>query len=124
MTGKELKELIDKNNWQDVEIWSSTKGIAKPIQNAEPLFPKLNNTNEVVLTDGNDVIQDNKFWINYYGRYMRIIPLDEADTAFKSGDRNFYILYCDGTEGKIDDNMSEKEWEQLKLQDVLFGLER
>lgn len=122
MTGEKLIELIQKNGWEDTDLFMSVNGKIGKVETVEAMFPNLNNTNDVILTDGNDFEQDEEFWRTYYGTYMDIISEEEADTEFHRGNPSFYILYCDGTEGMIQD-MSEEEWEDLKNSGVMFGYE-
>lgn len=124
MTGREFVELIERKGWYDAELWLSKDGIAVPVEEAEALFPNLSNANEVVFTDGNDVKKENDFWNTFYGRYINIITVVEADVEVQKGSPDFYILYCDGTEGKIDQNISLEEWEIVKSWDVKFGYEK
>jgi len=123
MVGSELIKMIEENYWHNTELWISVDGNIIPLNNVEPLFPRLLNTNEIVLKDTNDIIQDEKFWLKFYESYMRIITLEEADKAVLEGSPDFYILYCDGTEGQIDSNISKDDWEHLKKLSVMFGYE-
>lgn len=123
MTGDELIELIQKNGWEDTDLFMSINGKIGEVITAEAMFPKLSNTNDVLLTDGEEVVQNEEFWRTYYSTYMDIIPEEEADEEFHKGNPSFYILYCDGTDGMIQD-MSEEEWERLKNSGVMFGYEK
>lgn len=122
MTGNDIIEMIQNNNWEDADCFISVDGTAKSIEVIAPLFPRLANTNDIVLSEGEDVIYDDDFWIRYYGSYMNIITVAQADEEFHNG-TPFYVLYCDGTEAQIDSSMSEEEWENLKDSGVMFGHE-
>lgn len=122
MTGNELMEMIRANGWGETDLFLALNGKIGELKTVEPMFPKLNNTNDVILTDGKDVEQDEEFWKAYYGAYIDIISEEEADRDYHAGNPTFYILYCDGTEGMVND-MPENEWEQLKNIGVMFGYE-
>lgn len=128
MIGKELLEKLEKignETWEEnVHVYVSVNGVAKELTDVKALFPKLSNMNEIVLTDGVDVLQDNEFWEHYYGSYMDIISEEDADAAVKAGNPCFYILYCDGTEGQIDANISAEDWENIKSWGVMYGYEK
>lgn len=124
MTGREIIELIQKNNWEDADIWMSVQGYIGEVKNVEEMFPKLPNTCDVMISDDCETERDNYFWESYYGSYLNLIPKHDADVLFKDGDRSFLICPCDGTEYYIPDDITEEEWEELKNSDVLFGLEK
>ena len=89
------------------------------------MFPKLSNTTDIVLSNGKEQnSESDEFWRTFYGSYMNILTPEEADRDFKAGNRNFYILYCDGTEAQVDADLSTEEWNTLKETGVWFGYEK
>lgn len=126
MTGLELIELIEQKGWLDAQIWFEQNGVCNTINSVEPLFPNLNNTNEIVCSNAShiEVLYDDAFWAQFYGSYMTIITTDEARQAVKDGNPSFYILHKDGTEGIVDDRITEDQFDEMMTWDVWFGYEK